>query len=136
MEESDLSARETLRDALPNVGQSMKKTDAPSEVTSPHKPNLMAQVQDTSPKQKIVQMANKSQKGKGWMKKIAREKGLSQTQVAKAQNQVIGIKRLGSLIFLESEGSDARKKLCEGLKGNSNAEDLSAAAAVQRRREP
>lgn len=77
MDESKLSARETPSDALSKLGQSMKEIDVSPEVTSPHKPNFLAQVHETSPEQKASHMANKAQKGKGRMKKIVREKGLS-----------------------------------------------------------
>lgn len=136
MEEADLSAKETPGDALSKMGQSMKETDVSTKVTSPHKPRYVAQVHETSPEQKAGQMANKAQKGKGQMKKIAREKGLNQGQVTEVKSQFIGIKRQGSLTFPESEGSEVRKKKCEGLVGNFNAEDLSVAAAMQRRQEP
>lgn len=135
MDGPDLSTQEAF-DALSNAGRSMKQADGPSEVANPCKPNLMTQVQETSPVQNITQKASNSHIGKGKMKKIAREKGLSQTPASKAQNLSVGIKRIGSLIFPESEGSDARKKFCDDQRGNSDAEVLSAAAAEQRRREP
>ena len=74
----------------------------------------------------------KGQKGKGRIKKIAREQGLAQSKEKQAQGPSIGSKRQIALFFVEGDENIARKKKCEGFDGCVYKEtEILAMAAMQ-----
>jgi len=115
---------------LSNVGQNTKETNDPPEVTSPHKLAKLAQAHTTNEKQPVSQGITKAQGGKGQIKKLAREQGLNQGMDSKTQAPIIGLKRLSSQIFSESEEKAVRKKKFGGLAGSPCNEDISVAATL------
>ena len=96
----------------------------------------LAQAYEANREQQIDQGIMKIEVGRGRIKKLAREQGLAQGKDSEAQSSIIGLKRHGSQIFLEREEKVARKKKCDSFVGNSIDEDISAATAAQRCREP
>jgi len=130
------STRELVCDTLSNMGRNAQESKDPPEVTSPHKPTNLAQAYETSGEQQADQGVIKAQAGRGRIKKLAREQGLTQGKVFEAQSSIIGLKRLGSQIFLDGEEKVFRKKKCGGLVGSSSDDDISAITVVLRRWEP
>ena len=84
----------------------------------------------------MSQGITKAQGGRGQIKKLAREQGLNQGMDSETKSPILGSKRLSSQSFPESEEKAVRKKKCGSLTGSPCNEDISAAAALQRRREP
>lgn len=70
-----------------------------------------------------AQETTKIQKGKGCIKKIAREHGLAQSKGKQAQSPSIGSKRQIALLFTEEEENPVRKRKCEGLVGEVQEEN-------------
>ena len=124
------SGQKGVSDVLSKMGQSAHEINDHLEVTSPHKPLKSAHAYEDNNEQRPDQGITKAQEGRGRIKKLARELGLTQGKDSEAKNFIIGTKHLGSQIFSECEEKVARKKKCDGVIGNSNDEYISVVAAV------
>lgn len=79
---------------------------------------------------------SKLQKGKGRLKKVAREKGQAQALGAESQSQILGSKRQSTVVFTEDEEFMVHKKQCRGFTRVSSDQNLSAMAVRQHYQEP
>ena len=76
------------------------------------------------------------QKSKGRLKRVAREKGQAHSQGNESQNQVLGFKLQGIVVFTDDKEIMVHKKQCEGFIRSSNDKNLSTVAIRQHCREP
>ena len=81
------------KSTLQSSCQSTSNVDSKIEVTSPLKTQYWAQMQEERAEHAEAQEVTKNQKGKGRIKKIAREKGLTQRKEKQALGPNSGTKR-------------------------------------------
>ena len=106
---------------LLSKSQPISKVESLNKATSPYKPMILAQTQETIADQAAAQDVIKSQKGKGRIKKIAREKGQAKNKEKQVYSPSLGSKR--QLAQLLSEGEEEnlpRKRKCEGFDGGAH----------------
>ena len=80
IEKSNPITRVGENSALLSKSQLNSEAESYAEVTSPHEPMNWAQTHEANADQTTAQEIVKSRKGKGCIKKIAREKGLTQSK--------------------------------------------------------
>ena len=132
----DVEVEKEVQDAFSKVGFPCQKVKNSHEVTSPNKPKKEYQAGVTAVDHNSAHEVSKIQKRNGRLKRVAREKGQAQTQGAENKSQILGVKRLGSVIFTENEENITHKKQCGGFSESLNELKISAVAARQHRREP
>nr|POE68242.1 hypothetical protein CFP56_26137 [Quercus suber] len=135
LDKSDLVTQMGESSALISRCQPTPMFESLTGVTSPHKPMIWAQMQEENAGQAATQNDIKSKRGKGRIKKIAREKGQAQSEEKQVQGPSLGSKRQITLLFVEGEEENlTRKRKCERFDGGAlgaHAEsDLSAVAAM------
>ena len=116
---SDLVTRFGERSTSQSSCLSAMIVESNAEVTSPQKPRYWAQMQEAKADQAAAQEVIKHQKGKGRIKRIAREKGQAQRKEKQAIGPISGTKRQIALLFTEGKienlDNSTRKRKCEGL---------------------
>ena len=114
-----LAIRIGERSTVQSNCQSTLNVESNVEVTSPQKPRYWAQMQEAKVDHATAQEVTKNQKGKGRIKKIAREKGQTQRKEKQALSPNSGTKRQIALLFTKGEvenlDNSARKRKCEVL---------------------
>ena len=119
LDEPNLVTRMGERSTLQSSCQSTSNVDSKIEVTSPLKTRHWAQMQEERAELAAAQEANKNQKAKGRIKKIAHEKGLTQRKEKQALGPSSGTKRQIALFFTEKELENvdnlAKKRKCTSL---------------------
>lgn len=91
--EPDIVTRSGESSILLSKSQPTSKVESLNKATSPYKPMIWAQTQETSANTEAAQDVIKSQKGKGRIKKIAREKGQAKNKEKQVYSPRLGSKR-------------------------------------------
>nr|POE70837.1 hypothetical protein CFP56_45471 [Quercus suber] len=107
------------RSTLQSSCKSTLNVESNVEVTSPQKQRYWAQMQEAKADHVKAQEVTKNQRGKGRIKKIAREKGQTQRKEKQALGLNSGTKHQIALLFTEGEvenlDNSVRKRKCEGF---------------------
>ncbi|KAK7860853.1 receptor-like protein eix2, partial [Quercus suber] len=90
LDKSDLVTQMGESSALISRCQPTPMFESLTGVTSPHKPMIWAQMQEENAGQAATQNDIKSKRGKGRIKKIAREKGQAQSEEKQVQGPSVG----------------------------------------------
>ena len=128
-----------IRDASSVMGQQKQKRKEKGEVTSPIKPKTDFHDVGIIGHLDFGPSCNGQKRGKGRLKKLAREQGPRGESSIMDQEGAVGTKRMGKIEILEAEENRVNKKVCgaeEVPMKNGNSLTGSAVATRQHRRGP